>query len=547
MPSILSYNQVLGFRKAKHLLRRATFTYQKSTLDTIAAMTPSQALTYLSTNPAYVLTEPFDPLPSGAPDGYWTSSPNDPSTFTGQVRKRAYVAGWWWYHAHNQASLKHKLTFFLHTCFTAAKDDGAGLSTHYFDHIRLLEYYAFGNLKTLAKKVTVDNSMLDYLDNTLNNANNPNENYAREFFELFTILKGDQIAPGNYTNYTETDIQTAAKVLSGFKTQRDRTAIDPDTSIPRGYAKTTSHDSNDKTFSAAFNNHTITGQSSEQGMFQELDDFVEMIFSQPETAKSFARRLYRFFVKSEWGSDVEQDIIEPLAQVLIANNFDLLPAVTTLLESRHFYDADDNFSGDNIVGAIVKSPLQMVSEICSFFEVDIPDPLDPNELENYYNRFFKRFIHDSVLAGAGLGLFSPDSVAGYPGVYQSPDYDRHWFSSSTIVARYKTVQSLIAGSNLIASGTINAQLNTVVFVENNISSAGDSALLVSELAELLYSETLDQDRLDYFEQILLDGFQPYNWAQSWNNYTLTQDDTNVRFNLDQLITTMVNAPEFQLM
>ena len=54
--------------------------------------------------------------------------------------------------------------------------------------------------------------MLRYLDNTENNATNPNENYAREFLELFTILKGAQISEGNYTNYTEIDIQQAAKV-----------------------------------------------------------------------------------------------------------------------------------------------------------------------------------------------------------------------------------------------------------------------------------------------------------------------------------------------
>ena len=58
--------------------------------------------------------------------------------------------------------------------------------------------------------------MLRYLDNTENNATNPNENYAREFLELFTILKGPQISEGNYTNYTELDIQQAAKVFTGF-------------------------------------------------------------------------------------------------------------------------------------------------------------------------------------------------------------------------------------------------------------------------------------------------------------------------------------------
>ena len=70
----------------------------------------------------------------------------------------------------NQKTLKHKLTFFLHTSLTISKDDGSGTSTHFYDHLRLLDFYAYGNIKTLAKKITFDNSMLIYLDNTSNNA-----------------------------------------------------------------------------------------------------------------------------------------------------------------------------------------------------------------------------------------------------------------------------------------------------------------------------------------------------------------------------------------
>ncbi|MCB0450928.1 MAG: DUF1800 family protein, partial [Confluentibacter sp.] len=187
--------------------------------------------------------------------------------FDGQTRKRAHVTAWWWYNAINQVTLKHKLSFFLHTSFTIGKDSGAAYATHFFDHLRLLDFYAFGNLKTLAKKITSDNCMLDYLDNTNNIATNPNENYAREFLELFTILKGPQIGSGNYTNYTEIDVQQAAKVFSGFKQQNNRTVIDADTGLPSGYANKNQHSSVNKTFSAAFNNQVITGKNTETGMF----------------------------------------------------------------------------------------------------------------------------------------------------------------------------------------------------------------------------------------------------------------------------------------
>jgi len=79
-----------------------------------------------------------------------------------------------------------------------------------------------------------------------------------------------------------------------------------------------------------------------------------MIFSQQATAKSYCRKLYRFYVKSEWNQEVEDDIISPLADLLIANNFNLIPVLETLLVSQHFYDEDTINNSDEIIGSIVK-------------------------------------------------------------------------------------------------------------------------------------------------------------------------------------------------
>ena len=78
-----------------------------------------------------------------------------------------------------------------------------------------------------------------------------------------------------------------------------------------------------------------------------------MIFSQEETAKAYCRKLYRFFVKSEWNSSVEVEIIEPLAQELILNNFELFPTVETLLSSEHFFDEDTSDNTDEIIGTLI--------------------------------------------------------------------------------------------------------------------------------------------------------------------------------------------------
>lgn len=536
----------LDLRKAKHLLRRATFNFTKEQLNALVGLPAIDAVNTLTTAFETRLLEPYDPLPADAPDGFWTSSTELPNSFNGQGRKRAITAGWWWYNAMQQINLKHKLSFFLHTSFSVGKDSGVGAATYFYDHLRLLDFYALGNIKTLAKKITLDNGMLDYLDNTQNNKNNPNENYAREYLELFTILKGEQIGEGDYTNYTEIDIQQAAKVFSGFKKRNDRSDIDTDTNIPMGYININQHDNNDKTFTNAFNNHIISGKNNAPEIFEELNEFVDMVFAQPETAKAYCRKLYRYFVKSEWNEEVETDIITPLAQILINNDYELLPVVTTLLSSEHFYDADDSNATNNIIGGIIKSPLQLLSEICSMFSLTYPNP-ETNALE-YYRDFFLRFIHNAYFKASGMELFNPDSVAGYPAYYQEPNFDRNWFSSNTLIGRYKLIESLIEGKNTITGGNIYAQLDTVAFVKNKINNASNANLLVLEIANLLYPETIDTHRINYFKSFLIDqGFEDFYWTGVWLQYINDDDDTTVRTRLNALIIAMINAAEFQLM
>jgi len=571
MPSLAPSNSILGLRKAKHLLRRACFHYNKSILEYFATLTPAQAIEELSLEVLNPWQDPYDfnmNPQDGLIDGFWIHSGNPPTTYSyGQSRKRGIISGWWWYNMISQNRLKHKLIYFLHTCFTVSKDDGSGKSSYYYDYLQLLDFYSQGSIKTLAKKITFDNAMLLYLDNTTNNKNNPNENYAREFLELFTILKGPQIDEGNYTNYTEDDIIQTARIFSGIKIKPLRDTIDTDTGIPMGYVNVNQHDTDSKTFSSAFNNQTIQGGSTESGVVQEVDDFVEMIFSSPETAKAYCRKLYRFFVRREWTDDIENDIIGPLSQHLIDSNYNLMSTVQILLNSQHFYDEDNSNSTDEIIGGMIKPPIQLLSELISSLDIDLPNPEassdnPPSEIssdhEDFYH-FYWKFCHNTFFPGTGMIIFSPDSVAGYPADYQGPNFDRSWFSSNTIVARYKTIESFITGKNKIlglqtnSNGVeyyqnIRVQFDTVDFVANpnNISDPYNSMTLVTELSELLFSESLNSDRIDYFIETLND-LDPGYWSGAWSDYVVNGNDVQVRTRLDALFTKLINAAEFQLM
>jgi uncharacterized protein (DUF1800 family) len=140
---------------------------------------------------------------------------------------------------------------------------------------KLLRFFAFDkfietplNFKSLAKKITVDNAMLKFLDGRLNVKDNPNENFAREFFELYTIgrgLDGANIEPaeeGDYGTFTEEDIQQSAKILSEFDVDNDFSTIDKETGLPFGKIKgngliAKQQDNGIKTLGHRFNNAVI--------------------------------------------------------------------------------------------------------------------------------------------------------------------------------------------------------------------------------------------------------------------------------------------------
>ena len=537
-------NSNLGQLRAKHLLRRCLFHYDNDLLAETSNLSAVEAVDQLLSDNTITYNEPYDPLPDDDPHGYWLSSGIYPPEIPNQARKRGLLSAWWWYNMINRVNLKDKLTFFLHTTFTIANGD-VGASHSFYDHLRLLEYYSSGNLRDLAKKITLDNAMLNYLDNTQNNANNPNENYAREFLELFTITKGDQVGEGDYSTYTEQDVIEAAKVFSGFKTQLDRSIIDPDTNIPMGRLAINQHDQGLKTFSYAFDNYELQGGNTEELIFEELHEFVDMIFNKEATALAYVKKMYRFFVKSEWDQDVETNILMPLAEQLYEGDYEILPVIKRLLASQHFFDAADSDPSDEIIGSIIKSPLQLLSSTITNLGFNIPDP--ENDMENYY-KFVMFFMRNTYFPMAGMNLFAPDTVAGHPAIYQSPDFDRHWFSSSTILARYRLIECLITGRNKLGgNGQFGSELDTVAFVENNSNNPSNIYYLVDEIANILYPNPIDEDRVNYFADLILEGYPSYYWTDTWDEYIATGENTIVKTRLDLLIGAMINAPEYQLM
>jgi uncharacterized protein (DUF1800 family) len=551
MASLTPLSGTLGRRRAAHLLRRSSFHYTKDRVDVLATQTATQAVASLLSLRPQLHDQPHYDVPStnGVVEAIQWLLPTGQTAPGQEFEMRWNLTSWWLNEALHDTGIGHKMIFFWHQYL--ACDILAQNHATFFDYLRLLRWGALGNFKKLATKIVTDNTMLQYLSNNVNTKNSPNENFAREFFELFTIGKGPQIAEGDYTYYTEDDIVRAARVFTGFRKRTQRDQYDPETGIPWGTTQISTHDTGAKTFSARFNNTTIAGATTAAGMYTELNAFVNMIFAQPHVAVHICTRLYRYFVSPNVTPEIEADIIGPLANTFRNNNYELVPVLQQLLASAHFYDADDSDNHDEIIGGMIKSPLELSLQAISFFDVPIPDPVTKNN--DHYIKFYYNAVFERMLSYANLPLFFPPDVAGYAAYHQAPDYNRQWFNSSTIISRYKLATILLSGKRTIGGGTNNSigtQLKIAEWVRdsNTISDPADPFVLVTELLQYMLPEEPDTERFDYYYNVIfLDGLPPADWTYEWQNYLNTGKGEEVTIALTRLVTYIMFSPEYQLL
>ncbi len=550
MASLNQRSGVLGRRLAAHLLRRATYHVTPARIDDFATKTAAEAVDELFQAPAMV-------YPDG-PISWQTGNPifHPTNIGDGEVSTLGFhvmyaQAFWRLYESSADTSIQWKIINWFSTLFIVR-----GTQDYYYYFWKLLTTQAFSDLKTLAVKVTLDNNMLVYLNNNQNNKYSPNENYAREFLELFTILKGDTVETGNYTNYTEADISTAARVLTGF--QNSYTTVDTDTGVIRGYANHGLHDTDSKTFSDAFISNefptaTITAAVDANDMYRELGDFVSMIFAQQETARAYIRKMYRFFVRDHISTEVETDIIEPLANQLKNNGYQHAPVLQTLLTSVHFYDEDDDDSSNEIIGGKMKSPLEMFITTSNILNIQ---NTDTSTEDLFYSRNYGVLYEHFKVMGYDI-TEGPSTVEGFPGFYDAPGYSKNWFSANYIYERFTFGVSFRRGKVRNTGTYIPYQCDMVQWVADNIDDAppGENPLdpqgasnankLLDDMLEYLLPEMPTGERYIYFQKQLLGGLSPINWFFSWKEYLATNDDSNVRVSIENLYDKIMSSPEFQ--
>jgi uncharacterized protein (DUF1800 family) len=384
----------------------------------------------------------------------------------------------------------------------------------------LIRQNALGNFKQLVDAITKDIAMLRYLNGYLNNATAPDENYARELMELFTIGKG----PGS--QYTETDVKEAAKVLTGW--QINATTYQPVFNAGR-------HSTVNKSFSAFFNNTVITGRTGATAGQLELTDLLNMIFAQQEVAKFIVRKFYRFFVYYTIDADTETNVITPLANIFRSNNYEIKPVLSTLFKSEHFFDVLNQ-------GCYIKSPADHVVGSLREMNASFPPLSDWNTNYGMWQFFY------STMVNTGQNLHDPPNVSGLPAYYQEPSFHEIWINSDSLPKRNQFTDTMV--NTGFSRNNIRVIFNLVPYVQqfNNPANPGD---LIDDALTYLYRNQLSYESKKTIKtQILLSNQQwDYYWTNAWMAYMASPTTANfnvVNNRLKSLFQYLFNLAEYQL-
>lgn len=252
----------------------------------------------------------------------------------------------------SEAQLREKVSLFWHGHFACR------VINIYFQQqlLDIVRRNALGNFGDLLKEVSKSPAMLSFLNNQQNNKQHPNENFAREVMELFTMGRG---------NYTETDIKEAARAFTGwgFNLQGEF--------VYRPFQ----HDNGNKTFLGRTGN--FNG-----------DDIINILLEQKVTAHYITKKIFRYFVNE----NVDADKVKALGDGFFQSGYDIKNLLSAIFTSEWFYD-------DKNIGNKIKSPVELIVGIRRL----IPMEIENDEIQLLFQRTL------------GQILFYPPNVAGWPG------------------------------------------------------------------------------------------------------------------------------------
>jgi len=420
-------------------------------------------------------------------------------------------------------SIREKLTLFWHNHFVSVNTN----PHREFYYINTLRENALGNFKELTKKITVDPNMLVYLSGNQNTNSAPNENYARELLELFTLGKGAAVGNGDYTNYTEDDIVAIAKILTGW---RVKSLLEPDTLTP--FFSNFNHSKGSKILSHRFNNVVI-----EENGAEEYKDLIDVIFQQEECSKFIIRQFYKWFVNSEISDDIEVNVITPLAKILRDNDYEIAPALKVLLASEHFFES---------TFCMIKSPIDLMLSVTKSLLFDGPS----TTIKEQYDYALVLY---SACFDLNQDIFHHPDVAGWKAYYQAPLFYKSWVNSFLLPKRLDYCRIIVTGGDLVIDDITYTipPLIPVLTIVSKIENATDPNVLIRSLSNLLFNYEVSEEQITSLKEFLIPGLPDFEWTVEYSEYLA--DSTNITLvvsvdkKLRNLLSIMVQMSEFQIM
>lgn len=488
---ITPYTGTFGKPELAHLLRRTMLGLTKPALTHFAGMTMNQVVNELLTVPT----------PASPPLNY-VASTVDPQVPYGQTwttvlgggahdsNRRNSLRGWWIGQMLNQGySIHEKMAIFWHNHVPIEYQSDR--PNYLYWYVKLIRDHALGNFKTFIREVTLTPAMLNYLNGVDNTRTAPNENFARELQELFTIGKD---LP---SYFTEADIQAAAKVLTGWRNNNTTETV---------YFTLSRHDITDKVFSSFYNNTVIVGQNTATGGTDELNALLDMIFTHQEVAKFVVRKLYRFFVYYNIDATVESDVIVPLAETYRNNNYEIIPVLQELFTSQHFYDTLQKSSH-------IRNPADFVIGTLRAFNM-----VFPTDVTALYTSW--RTIN-TYMGYQQMEMGNPPNVAGWTPYYQAPGFHEIWINADSLRRKREFID------RCFGSTFSGVSIDMMAFTAT-MDNPSDPDLLIEEVLELFHPLPSEPALKNSLKSILLSG-QTTNsyWTTAWNNYVSAP--TNVTF------------------
>tara|TARA_R110002124_G_scaffold76986_5_gene206205 strand:- start:1544 stop:3364 length:1821 start_codon:yes stop_codon:yes gene_type:complete len=541
-----SYNGAWGKAEILHLLRRTGFGYKKTDVDVLQAMSMTNAVDKILNVDKTPPSAPVNSYNNYSPDeknlpygADWTNDPLPSGTSTTNSRRIDSLSQWNFGLACNQdISIKEKMTWFWYHFIpvdfdTVRVSPFSNASTNscriLYSYMKMFRDNPLGNYKTLIRNMATQPAMMYYLNNQANTKTSPDENFAREVMELFTLGKDP------LSQYTEVDVEQAAKVLTGWRVINLNTAT-PITQFDNSY-----HETSNKQFSSFFNNTVINNAGA-----SELDDFITMIFSKTQVVSEYiCRRLYRYFVYYDIDATIESTIITPMAQTFVTNNWEIAPVLDQLFKSQHFYDMANR-------GVYIKSPFDLVIGTLRTFNLNYT-VADQTNFEAQYKVW--NYYNNTILGGLEQSMGKIPNVSGWVAFYQNPSFHEYWINSSTTQKRFDFLNRVFNGYNLTYNLlTTRIEVDSIAFIQQfDPATCSDPDLLVAECIKFLLPIDLSTTQKGQIKtQSLLSNQTTNNyWTSAWtlylNDTSNTTNKNSVKTRLKSLLVTLTQLAEYQLM